>query len=430
MLNRMRTVLAKINTPKFWFYVSRTIGLTMLAIILLADMQLPALMQRSDYLEAFYVAGHMVAHGQAHALYPSTEIGSFADAPFNNYAHSVLPHLDSPDGKSPLIAIYMYSPLNACLFAPLSLISPQWSLLVWQIASVIALACSCLVASRLTGMRTADLFWMSMLFFPVFHTLLIGQLGIVFGILPLCLGYFLLTRSRPVLAGLTWSLIFLKPQFLPVAGIIALALAFAGRPRCLVGMVSGSVLLAILNVLVLGPAIAAKWLHCLSVADKTYEFPSYLLICLPAAILVAAPKTMTAAAKALTYLLSLLLSLCGLWKCYRLMLSCSSAELANVLSLAIGSLLAPLVVPHLLFYDLTCMVPAGMLLLGCRSIRRFHTLYRLAMLTWLGLNAYMLIFFLIGTRYAVPLVPALALLAVYLLVLRIICRIDPAACSE
>ncbi len=425
MLKRMRSVLTRVHCQKFWFYLSRTVGLTMFAIILLANVQLPELMQRSDYLEAFYVAGHMVAHGHADILYPSTTINSFADAPFNKYAHEVLPYLDSADSKNHLIAIYMYSPLNAYLFAPLSLISPPWSLLVWQVLSTGGLACSCLLVSRLTGMRSADLFWMSMLFLPVFHTLLIGQLGIVFGILPVCLGYFLLTRSHPIWAGLIWSLMLLKPQFLPVVGITALALAFSGRAKCLLGLLSGVLGLSILNVMVLGPDTAAKWIHCLSLADKTYEFPSYLLICLPGAILEALPKASTAAAKPLVYVLSLLLALYGLRKSCRPIQLSRGGQSAIVQSLTVGSLLAPLVVPHLLFYDLTCLVPAGMLLLGCGSIRPSDKVYRMTVLTWIGINAYMLIFSLIGTRYAPPLVPALGLLSAYLVVLGSASRIDP-----
>ena len=233
-----------------------------------------------------------------------------------------------------------------------------------------------------------------------------------------------------MLAGLAWSLILLKPQFLPVVGLAALALACTGRAKCLLGLLSGFLLLSILEVTLLGADNAAKWLHCLSMADKTYEFPSHLLICLPGAILVALPRASTAAAKPLVYALSILLAFYGLWKSCRLIQSSGGGQAAIILTLATGSLLAPLTVPHLLFYDLTCLVPAGMLLLGCQSIRQSTNLYQMTLLTWIGINAYMLVFFLVGPRFALPLVPALALLAVYLFALRAASTIDPEVASN
>ncbi len=70
----------------------------------------------------------------------------------------------------------------------------------------------------------------------------IGHVGIVIGLLPLSLGLWLLVKNKPILAGLIWSLIFLKPQFLPVVLLIVAALALNGFFKCAAGLAIGTII--------------------------------------------------------------------------------------------------------------------------------------------------------------------------------------------
>ena len=133
----------------------------------------------------------------------------------------------------------MYPPIVAWIFAPLSVVPPHVSLLLWQVISVATLGLACLLLSRTSDVRAQDLVFLSVLFFPTFITVLIGQAGIVFGLLPLSVGYWLLSRGSPLAAGFAWAALALKPQFLPAAGLMSMAYAATGRMRLLSGMVLG-----------------------------------------------------------------------------------------------------------------------------------------------------------------------------------------------
>ncbi|HEY9869000.1 MAG TPA: hypothetical protein V6D08_07525, partial [Candidatus Obscuribacterales bacterium] len=273
---------------------------------------------------------------------------------------------------------------------------------------------------KIHGDSIGNLFWMSMLFFPVFHTLLIGQMGVIFGMLPVCLGYAWLCGNKPLRAGLVWSVLLLKPQFAPVAAVICLSHALRGRYRCLAGLVLGSFIFGMINIFVLGPEVAARWLHCLRLAEKTYEFPSYLLVCLPGALLLAVPAGQRAIAKLPIYGLSAAVGLSALWQSSRLL--GRACQQAHALALVLSSFATPLVVPHLLFYDLTCLVPAGFLIYARSAGRQSDKLSRVATLVWLAINLYMAVFFLIGPRWAPPLILTAVLLAAYLAVFAMLWR--------
>ena len=145
----------------------------------------------------FYVAGHLIVSGKASDLYPAADATSFIDASFDKAAHTLL---DSLPEKT--TAIYMYSPVVAWLFAPLSHLSPNLSLLAWQALSIVALTISCkLIAQSLEINFGESLFFCSLF---DFHHLRSGQLGLVLGLLPLSIGYVLFLRGFPIVADI-WS---------------------------------------------------------------------------------------------------------------------------------------------------------------------------------------------------------------------------------
>ncbi|MBI4534562.1 MAG: DUF2029 domain-containing protein [Candidatus Melainabacteria bacterium] len=415
MRNWLKQAILFLGITEPFGLMARIWGITVIVLLVSIDFAMPQLMERSDYLEAFYVAGHLVATGHASALYPPSGIQSFAGTPFDIHAHELLKHLDSPAGA--LAAIYMYSPLNACLFAPLSLLSPLVSLLWWQGISLIALACCAKLLARILDVKASSLFFVSLMFLPVFHTLLIGQLGIVFGLLPITYGYFLLHKGKPFLAGLIWSMLLLKPQFLVVILVFALSLAVARHHQCLIGILGGVILLATLNIICLGPKVALGWLSCMKLAETTYQFPYYLLVGLPSIVVMLLPLSVRLMAKLPVYGAAFALGANAIWQGRKLLLSGLTQDAKFSLLMVLSSSLAPLVVPHFLFYDLSCLLPAGIIayhLPGEGGLRK--KLSVLASVTWLCINAYFLLFFFAKSNWAHPWFLSCMLLVVHGLV--------------
>lgn len=281
-------------------------------------------MQGSDFVMTFYPAGAMIASGQAANIYPPPSATSFIDAPFNLFAHKTLAQLPKQD-----VAIYMYSPLVAAVFVPFSWLSPTAALLLWQTLSLLVLALVAYMLSAGSRKKAFDYFFMLVLFCPVFHTLLIGHLGIVLGLLPLCLGYLLWQKGRELGAGYVWGFLALKPQFLPAALLVAGALLLRRRAKVALGLVLGLLSFAALSAAVLGPDIFVSWLRCLKMADTLfanpiYGFPEYMVVSLPAVLLQSFPHALRATAKMPIYAFAGLVGLVTLWRSVQVL---RSAEL-------------------------------------------------------------------------------------------------------
>jgi len=227
-----------------------------LATILFTDFADPGVTDSSDYVSSFYVAGRLAASGEFDRLYPEPDAVSFRDTAFNDSAHQLLPRLPERTTTN-----FMYPPIVAWVFAPLSVLPPHVSLLVWQAISVSALGLSCLLLSRTTDVRTRDLLLLSCLFFPIFMAILIGQSGILFGLLPLSIGYWFVSRGSPLAAGFAWAGLALKPQFLPAAGVMSMAYAVTGRMRLLSGMILGLCVFAALNYFLVPEGALAAWMR-------------------------------------------------------------------------------------------------------------------------------------------------------------------------
>jgi len=116
-------------------FIATVWGLTQILFLVDANFSRAKQFQESDYIMTFYVAGHLVAAGQAADLYPTDNASSFIGSPFDRAAHRLLDSLPAET-----TAIYMYSPLLAWLFAPLSHVNANVSLLIWHVLSIAALA--------------------------------------------------------------------------------------------------------------------------------------------------------------------------------------------------------------------------------------------------------------------------------------------------
>ena len=347
-----------------WLLYSRSFALFLMAVPIVAAVSQPKLMQGSDFLMTFYLAGKLVTLGRSGDLYPPLTATSFLETPFNQFAHQTLPALSQA-----ATAIYMYSPLTAVIMAPFGFLTPEAAMVAWQVFSILCLLLSALLMSHATGRSALTFFFTAFLFLPVFHTLLIGHLGIALGILPLALGYFLLSKEKFFLAGLAFSLLALKPQFFPIALLTAGALALTRRFHCALGLALGALIMSLLSVLACGPDILKVWFASFRLSDTIfsdprYGYPKYLVCSMPGALVQLAPMSARSLAKLSTYGLGGAIGLHALWAARAQILKAPDWKQALPVVFLIGCLVLPLVLPHFLFYDLCIMALAGMIVFG------------------------------------------------------------------
>ncbi len=384
--------------------------------------------QESDFIMTFYVAGHLAAGGRSDELYPQPDARSFIDSPFDKAAHALLPHLPKATTGA-----YMYIPLVAGFFAPFSFIDPNLSLFLWQALSVFALGLSCLLLSRLTALKTSDAFFLSFLYTPVFLTLWAGQLGLGLGLLPLCAGYVLLLRQRPLAAGFVWSVLLLKPQYFFPAAFVALACAVRRRYRALVGIMLGLTVLIALTILAFSPSVTLQWLLSHRVSDAYFfeglqGIPNHLLTGLPANLMVLFPVNERRALKFPLYAGAAALWLFGLWFCTRAKWSQLEGSAKVSLTFVIGLILSSLTLPHLLYYDLCVLLPAGFLLLAKNGpLPSQKGLRTIAVLGWITVSGFLPLLLSFTKQKLLPLSLELILLILFMLLLRHVNKFQKAA---
>jgi glycosyl transferase family 87 len=371
--------------------------------------------QESDFIMTFYVAGHLAATGRATELYPPPDARSFIDTPFDRAAHALLPHLPKSSTGA-----YMYIPLVAGFFAPFSFVGPNLSLFFWQVLSVTALALCALLLSRIDGVKTSDLFFLSFLYGPIFLTLWAGQLGLGFGLAPLCLGYFLLLRQWPLAAGVVWSFLLLKPQYFVVAAFVALACALTKRNRTLAGLFLGVAGLVVLTISLFSFSVTSQWLQSHRVSDAYFfaglqGIPSHLITGLPANLMVLFPVDERAAVKLPLYAGAAALWLFGLWFCCRHdMLRLAESEQISVM-FVVGLVLASLTLPHLLYYDLCVLWPAGALLMVHDGpLPQQKGLREIGVTGWIVVSAFLPLLLGFANQKALPLMLELILLTLFI----------------
>ena len=415
----------KIDPYRIFLFLGTVWGLTFVLFMVDTNLSDPNKFVGSDYVSNFYVAGYLVATGQASVLYPTPNDVSLAQSSFNQAAHLLLPHLSQNT-----ISLFGYSPLLPWIFfQPLSQFSPHISLLVWQVISIVALIFSALFLSRASKVKPSDILFLSSLFLPIIATLWSGQLSLVVGLFPLSAGYLLLRTNHPALAGFVWSFLILKPQFLPVAAFVSFALALAGRFECVGALALGVVGIIAANLIVVPVAVNMNWLYSVRVFEfifstGSYEIPTHLLTCLPVNLLLAMPLELRATLKWFIYSAAALLWLAALWKCKKIAQSNLDESLKLSLILTVGIFLLPLTSPRLLYYDLCLFLPAGVILLGNDRLgSESLPLKRLALTAWISISVYMLVFMNVAARVELPLMLELILLVLFADLLRRIDRI-------
>jgi hypothetical protein len=368
-------------------------ALTQILFLVDANFSRAKQFQESDYIMTFYIAGRLVAAGRAADLYPAENASSFIGAPFDKAAHELL---DSLPEKT--TAIYMYSPLVAWFFAPLSHIDANWSLLIWQAFSIAALAIACKFLAQSVRTNFSESLFLTSLFGPIFITLWSGQLGLVFGLLPLAAGFVLLLQGRPLASGFVWSLLLLKPQYFPAAAFVALVTALAGSFRPMLGIAIGTATIIGANLLLFSPALIAQWLASHRLSDTLfthvqYGIPTHLITSLPADILLLLPASVRAAAKWPVYGTALLFWLIGIYYCWKIHRGTWEQRTKISLTLVLSCVLSSIALPHLLYYDLCVLIPAAFLLATKNSlVPNVIGTRALVALAWISISAYLPIF--------------------------------------
>lgn len=414
---------------KLCSYAATAWGFLVILLCGYTDLAQSKVVEQSDYLTTFHTAGYLVAHNRAGELYAPEGAKSFAGAPFDKASHEVLKLMPAW-----MTSEYMYMPLSACVFAPFSFLLPKYSLLAWQVLSFAALMVSAFLISTaaknkgLSRDTEGTLGWYALTFLPLVFNLWIGQAGLVFGLAPLAIGFYFLLRGQPVRAGIAWSLTAFKPQYLvPVAFILTNQLA-QKKFQAAASLGAGLATIAALNLLVFGPGICHDWLATVSLSDRIFSdvkqgvvvhlatslprtfilmFQQHLAIVRPAVYLVAV--TLLAAGLACAARLSTLLK------------NALSSEHQICLAMILGILAAPLVVPHLFFYDLLMLALAGILVYAFFWESSLESALRLAMtVIWCAVNIYAVVM-VCHHEYAQPLALVTVFLFVYMRML-LVCR--------
>jgi hypothetical protein len=346
--------------------------------------------QESDFIMTFYVAGRLVSDGRSSELYPDPTAKSFVNSRFDKAAHEFLPKLPQNSAGA-----YMYIPLVAGFFTPFGRLDPNVALLLWQAISVLALLWSCRQLGEVTGAKTSEMFFLAFLFLPIFLTLWAGQLGLAFGLLPLSLGFSMLVKNRPLLAGLVWSLLLLKPQYFLAAAFVALVLLLNRRYRTFIGMSLGVIGLLITTLLVFGPELTLQWLQSHQVSDAMYSsgqqgIPSHLITGLPANLMILFPVEQRAAVKWPLYFGAAMLWVVGFYFATKVAKEQDDILRRLAVALTIGVCLSAITLPHLLYYDLCVLLPAGALLLSkSRPWLDRNDLRQIAIYGWILISGFL-----------------------------------------
>lgn len=265
---------------------------------------------------------------------------------------------------------------------------------------------------------TASAFWLALTLVPLAISIWIGQISVVFGLLPFMAGMFFVLRKKDLLGGLIWALTVIKPQFLVPVLMITTALAISRRIKPLAGVIGGIAMFSILNVAVFSMTLIGQWLTTLKLAETVYSdlkfgVAQHIATSLPRAIILLLPVSQHPIAKPIIYTVSAILGGIGLYFCIRVMKSklpdCNKLAIATVICI----FATPMIVPHVFFYDYTMFIAAGFMVYALKWSSDLG--FRLKSLLWLGwalTNAYAIILFT-NKNFAVPILFVLLMLELY-----------------
>lgn len=261
----------------------------------------------SDFMVSFYVAGTLVLRGQIDRIYPPAGCLSWKDSPINDIAHELLPALP-PE----LTANFMYSPLVARLLAPWAMLPPALSISSWQLFNLVLLILSAVLARKTfrQDKPPAPVLAIMLFFAPVLATIWVGQVSVLFAVLPLAAAAFFSKKRQDFVSGLCLAILSLKPQFL-IAAIFYLV--FLPAKKTAAGFLCGLSILAVLTALAAPPETLNNWIHSLSLSEQfmggqAYTMEAYLAASIPSAFLLQLPSEIRASSHWFIYASAILLA--------------------------------------------------------------------------------------------------------------------------
>ncbi|GEM_PF-3057131 len=364
-------------------------------------------LSHTDSLCLFYTAGTLVREGNAQALYPPLGFDAYFQAPFNLRAHALLPALE-PNA----LALFLYPPPVALICVPFSLLPPAAAMICWQAAMLISYLASAVVFAwrRAATVSALRAFLSIFTLLLALHDFLLGKPTALLTFLPLVAGYMLWRADRCLLAGLVWSLLFLKTQFLVPVGAILLALsinAVAARDKpaparrqaaaITAGISCGLLAMIAISAWCLGWGSLVNWFNCVKLfthefvgrsADYRYilsgSLPSALNVLVPAQYLPVYADICQAATGVLWLCLCLIIA--------RVLAGRLPPEVKKDLSLILALGALPLISPYLRIGDLVVLsLPLWIYLYHPLPPPVTLHLRRFLVFCWSSLNLYILV---------------------------------------
>ncbi|MCA9801942.1 MAG: DUF2029 domain-containing protein [Cyanobacteria bacterium HKST-UBA02] len=192
----------------------------------------------SDFPE-YYTASWLCLHGQAIDLYQLDRLGAVQHQLFPGLARDVV--------------LFLLPPPAVLFVTPLSLLPPDVAFVAWLLFIAFMLALALLVLAKMFQLSSkAVLYTIAVMSVSgaVFECLKLGQIAPLL-LLAYSLGLFCESSGRPVLSGLAYSLLLIKPQFL----LPVLVAGMAGkRYRCLTALFLSALFMTAVSLLLLGIA--------------------------------------------------------------------------------------------------------------------------------------------------------------------------------
>ncbi len=338
---------------------------TVIIFLISSNLLLPKIIFAHDFCQEFYPVGLLIRQKKANIIYPDLNTTDLKESQFNTYVHQLYPSLPKN-----LYCPYFYPPLNGLLFVPFTFLKPNIAELAWVIFNW-AILILCLRLTRIFDQDLKnkfyylDLFISLIIYGPIIATLWVGQCGIIYGILPICLGLYFWIKNSTFKASLCWSLCALKPQYLIIPIFIISNYLLNNKYRLaglkmLFGLVTGCFILILLNFVFFGQSLLAQFLHCLSINVNMDQgvnsgIPYQLYISLPGSLIPL--LTEHNQYKSYQYIGLILVVLANILISAKIMMNRDfNTNFAKIILLTLSAFNLVFIATHLLYYDLVIFV--------------------------------------------------------------------------
>jgi hypothetical protein len=393
------------HRPRSW-HLGATIGVANIAALLLFCLRGAPTNNWTDFSRLYYPCAKLASEHHMDACQ-----SFYANAPQN------IDHFTAIIARFvPSTVHYCDVPLVLSCLQILGHLPEHTALVSWNLLSLLALAASTYFVHASTKTlntqedQPSQAGLSCLAFAPVLLTLWLGQLGIVFGLLPLAAGYLLLIRKKPLLAGLVWSLLALKPAFLVVALVNCLVQSFNKRFSTTLALLGGTAVIGAAALITAQSETIEMWKTAFSNFSLQPGAREQLDISFLSSAMSFAPDR-TGLVPVFGFVAAMI-AVGGLMQLFDLAKTPGKEQQLVPFTTMLATLLVPIVLPHLPFCDLSVLTLGG-LIAYCTEWRE-HLEFRVrtvCRLTWLFVNVYLIAFYFFpGQMHAALLVAALLML--------------------